>query len=268
MTEITTSEGLPSKDGRISDSSVFKFLDLPPELRCEIYAHLFFKARPILGLTMWSGARIRAQGLAIKGTPDCCDKNYTCSHYDAQLRPLTSVLQTCRQVSEEALDVLYAQTVFQTTLENRRRVLRLFAVGEANLRRIRHLHLVVFTPVPDYTLEQPYEWFWPAALDAASWFPLLDGLQTLKLLIKAPIWADHAGWPVWVEKLETLVLKFLGEHVDERTELTIDDNYSVFLCDAVDRCFRKPFRRVSSEEGDEFYHKNRYDPDNIHGTRG
>ncbi|KAI8962250.1 hypothetical protein F5Y11DRAFT_197629 [Daldinia sp. FL1419] len=93
----------------------------------------------------------------------------------------------------------------------------------------------------------------PVALDAGCWKALLEGLATLECVMKAPIWGYHGGWSVWVAQLET-VLGFVGENVDESTDVVVDDNYSMFLCEAVDRCFRKGFRRVKTEEGDAYYY--------------
>ncbi|KAI0111659.1 hypothetical protein F4814DRAFT_450333 [Daldinia grandis] len=269
MTEMITQEGLPSEHASSGSSGVFRLLDLPLELRNEIYAHLLVQKEPLLCSRVWfSTAARHLRRLAKEKARDCCGRNYACTHYDARLRPRTSLLRACRQVSDEALEVLYTQSVFRVDLESRSKLLRFFTVGKANLRRIRHLRLSAFTAYYSYCIagpgEKQWQFFRPAALDAAFWMALLGGLVTLEFIMKVPIWGHHDGWPVWVAQLEA-VLSFVGEHVDEGTDVAVDDNYSMFLCEAVDRCFRKPFRRVRTKEGDAYYYKTRFDPDNITG---
>lgn len=61
--------------------------------------------------------------------------------------------------------------------------------------------------------------------------------------------AEHAAQ--WGALLET-VLSFVGGNLGEGTDVRVDDNYSVFLCEAVRRCFTEPFRRVRTKEDDGF----------------
>ncbi|KAI4870007.1 hypothetical protein F4820DRAFT_317479 [Hypoxylon rubiginosum] len=255
---------------RACDTSHFRFLDLPLELRQEVYAHLLVQESPIQCSRVWFTTAARhLRRLAREGAVDCCDQNFGCAHYDTRLRPRTGILRACRQTSDEALDVMYAGSTFRVALESRSAFLRFFAaVGAANLRRVRRLALVASTHYYSYRIsgpgEEQWQFFRPAALDADAWAALLGGLVSLEFVMLVPIWGHHSGWPVWVEQLET-VLGFVGEHVDEETDVTVDDNYSMFLCEAVDRCFTKPFRRVRTKEGDSYYYKTRFDPENITG---
>ncbi|KAI2783411.1 hypothetical protein F4815DRAFT_349886 [Daldinia loculata] len=269
MTGMIVQEGLPPEHASGGSSGLFRLLDLPLELRNEIYAHLLVQTEPVDCSRVWfSTAARRLRRLAKENAPDCCSQNYACTHYDARLRPRTGLLRACRQVSNEALEVLYTQSVFRVDLESRSKFLRFFTIGEANLRRVRHLRLSAFTAYYSYRIagpgEKQWQFFRPVALDAAFWTALLEGLLTLEFIMKVPTWGHHSGWPVWVGQLET-VLSFVGERIDEGTDVTIDDNYSMFLCEAVDRCFRKPFRRVRTKEGDAYYYRTRFDPDNITG---
>ncbi|KAI0889371.1 uncharacterized protein GGS22DRAFT_70429 [Annulohypoxylon maeteangense] len=272
MSGIPPQEDLPSQ--HISDvrdestsSKPFRFLDLPLELRNEIYTHLFVQPEPISCFRTWfTTAPRHLRRLAKEKAPDCCGKNYACTHYDVRLRPRTSLLRVCRQVSEEALDVLYGRNAFRVDLESTARFLKFFTVGERNLRRVRDLMLCAFTEFYSYCIARPgelqWEFFRPAAKEARFWKALLQGLRSLLFVMKIPIWGHHGAWPVWVGQLEG-VLGFVGENVDEATVVTVDDNYSMFLCEAVDRCFKKGLKRVRSLEGDRYYYKTRFDPENI-----
>ncbi|OTB02469.1 hypothetical protein M426DRAFT_13445 [Hypoxylon sp. CI-4A] len=245
----------------------FRFLDLPIELRDEIYTLLYVYPHQIDCTRVWFTTAARhLRRLAKENAPDCCGQKYGCAHYDKRLRPLTGLLRTCRQVNEEALEIMYKRNVFHVELNNRNTFLRFFTIGERNLQRVRHLHLVAYTHYYSYHIagpgEKQWQFFRPAILDAAQWSALVAELTTLKFLVKIPIWGHYRGWPVWVGQLET-VLSFIGEHVDDGTDVIIDDNYSMFLCEAVDRCFKKGFRRVKTAEGDRYYYKTRFDPENL-----
>ncbi|KAI1209407.1 uncharacterized protein F4807DRAFT_92628 [Annulohypoxylon truncatum] len=265
MAEVTAEEDTPCQES--ISSRPFRFLDLPLELRNEIYAHLFLQPEPIDCFRKWfTTAPRHLRRRANEKAPDCCGLNYGCAHYDARLRPRTNVLRACRQVSEEALDVLYARNAFCVELESTARFLKFFSIGEANLRRIQLLTLSASTAYDQYRIARPWEtqcqFFRAATSEAPLWAALLNGLTTLLFVMKIPTWGWHGAWPVWVAQLEG-VLGFVGEHVDEGTEVMIDDNYSMYLCEAVDRCFKKGFRRVRTKEGDGYYWKIRFDPDNI-----
>ncbi|OTA82298.1 hypothetical protein M434DRAFT_401058 [Hypoxylon sp. CO27-5] len=266
MTDLSVQERPPFQQR--GDRNPTGFLDLPLELRNEIYSYLFLYDGPIWTFRIWfTTAKRHIRRLTKENAPDCCGKNWGCSHYDARLRPLTGILRTCRQISEEALEILYTQNTFHVSLENSSRFLNFFTIGEKNLRRVRYLQLSAYTYYYAYCVAHPelqWELFRPAANEASQWRALLEGLRTLEFVMKVPTWGHHSGWSVWVAQLET-VMGFIGEHVSEETDVTIDDNYSMYLCEAVDRCFKKPFRRVRTLEGDRYYYKTRYDPENITG---
>ncbi|KAI1100701.1 hypothetical protein F4804DRAFT_348285 [Jackrogersella minutella] len=234
--------------------SPLKLLDLPLELRNEIYALLFVQADPIACFRIWfTTAPRHLRRLAKKNAPDCCGMNHGCTHYDMRLRPRTGILRACRQVSEEALESLYKWNVFCVDIERTSRFLKLFTIGQQNLSRILQLRLTAWTSYFSYCIARPgerqWEFFRAAALEPRQWAALLEGLQMLEFVLKAAIWGFHGWWPVWVKELEK-VLSFVGENVDAEM-------------DAVDRCFKKSFRRVRTKDGDAYYYKTRFDPENI-----
>ncbi|KAK8001761.1 hypothetical protein PG991_013983 [Apiospora marii] len=276
------------------------FLNLPREIRDKIYHLLFAQPQPIDCYHVWftTPRRLRRQ-LAREGAddnPDCCGRwAYGCgTHYEARLRPHgTALLRTCRRVHDEGTEVLYGRNVFAVALEQRCVFLRLFGVGERNLQLVRHVKLTAYTDYHGYYITRdpdddlprgdghwgatPWEFFGgapPVGDDharAAGWRALMGGeLRTLEVAALVPNWAHHRGWPVWVGQLEH-VLRTIGDAVPEDAEVTVDDNRSLFLCDAVDRCFSargKGFRRVRLPEGDAHYDKQdgRFDPDDVGGA--
>ncbi|KAK7966193.1 uncharacterized protein PG986_000470 [Apiospora aurea] len=264
------------------------FLELPREIRDKVYEHLFIQPKDIDCYRVWftTARRLRRQ-LAREGAdPDCCGwRDYGCgAHYEARLRTHgTALLRTCRQVHNEGTEVMYARNVFAVALEQRCVFLRLFNVGERNLRLVRHVKLTAYTDYHGYYItydpddtrprgdghwgERPWEFF---GARAAGWRALMGGdLKTLQVAALVPNWGHHRGWPVWVDQLEH-VLKVIGDVIPEGADVTVDDNRSLFLCDAVDRCFssrKKGIRRVRLPEGDAHYNKKgRFDPDDVDGA--
>ncbi|KAL7627874.1 hypothetical protein AAE478_002069 [Parahypoxylon ruwenzoriense] len=159
-------------------------------------------------------------------------------------------------------------TCSASTSRPRIRYLRFFgAVGEHSLRRVRHLELRAWTTYYGHHTagegEQQWQFFRPAAPDVAAWAALLHRLADLRCTFMVPKWGYHAGLPVCVGQPEK-VLEFLWENVDENTEVTTDDNYSMSLCEAVDKCFLKEFRRVRTPQDDSYYYyRKRFDPENL-----
>ncbi|KAI1386825.1 uncharacterized protein F4822DRAFT_431693 [Hypoxylon trugodes] len=269
MDEVEVRANLPTQNtSHENGNGVFRFFDLPLELRNEVYSYLLVQPKPVQVVRLYFTTTWRKlQRLKEEGAPDCCGKNYICAHYDAKLRPYTNILRACKQASEEALDILYGRNTFRMVLESREKFRRLFAVGERNLRRVRYLKIVAVTTYWMYqviSLDEERYFFRPAAEDAVSWSALVGGLASLECVLKLPISNSRYGWLKWVGQLET-VIGFIGEHVDEETEVIVDDNYSIFLCEAVDRSFIKGFERVKTAEGDSYYWKTRFDPENVTG---
>ncbi|KAK8110616.1 uncharacterized protein PG998_007073 [Apiospora kogelbergensis] len=256
------------------------FLTLPREIRNNIYQNLFVQSQDINCYRVWfttSGRhrrRLAREGAAV---PDCCGRrDYGCpTHWEARLRPHgTALLRTCRSVHDEGTEILYGRNVFAVALEQRCVFLRLFGVGERNLRLVRHVKLTAYTDYLGYYIVPPgdigngdrwtaKQWEFFGGEDgsrAAGWTALVSGLHTLQVAALVPNWGHHRGWPVWVDQLEH-VLKVIGDGVPKDADVTVDDNRSVFLCDMVDRCFSgKRFQRARLPEGDAHYTKGRFDP--------
>ncbi|KAI1084814.1 hypothetical protein F5B20DRAFT_523303 [Whalleya microplaca] len=242
-----------------------KLLTLPLELRQEIYAYLLVQPDSIKTSKVWFTTAARhKRRLAKEGAVDCCGMEYGCTHYDKRLRPLTNILRTCRQISEEALHVLYCENIFELHFESRDYHRRFFTIGVENLRRIKHLRMDVWTRYYSYSIASPGEDQWlffygPDRYqdDEKYWVALMSQLATLEIILRVPTWGHHRGWPVWVGQLE-LTLKLIGSNVPDEADVSIEDNESMYVSDVVERCFPKGFKRVQTAWGDAYYKRETY----------
>ncbi|KAK4216278.1 hypothetical protein QBC37DRAFT_98373 [Rhypophila decipiens] len=107
----------------------FRFLDLPAEIRLEIYRHVLI-------------TRTKDGSLPITKLQPRHLRKPICTH-----TPRTSILSSCRLIYHEAVPILYQQTVFSFGLEVE--VLDFFhEVGRHNAKHIRHFKMEIsFTAI-------------------------------------------------------------------------------------------------------------------------
>ncbi|KAI1460455.1 hypothetical protein F4805DRAFT_393450 [Annulohypoxylon moriforme] len=264
MAELSAQKGLPSHQSNMRDEGTinrpFRFLNLPPELRNEIYVYLFVRSNPIERFDDWSiKAPRELYRIPRRKVPDC--RVYKCEHRDEHHRLCNGMLRTCKQISKEALYILYSKNKFCFRLEPEPRYFDFFTVGETNLRNIRHLS---FTVDPyqyhasqlkyhmsslGHRLRGQWQFFRPPVETTPHWKALLKGLATLQfVVVESQIEMQASAVPAFESQLEG-VMSSMGENVDDKTDVMIDDNYSVHLYQAVDRWFKKGFRMVRIVEG-------------------
>ncbi|KAI0845415.1 hypothetical protein F5Y00DRAFT_246510 [Daldinia vernicosa] len=232
------------------------FLRLPLEIREEIYLQLLL-FRDDVGvqsltpkLDRWIKSMWDDPGSAF------CDDDEN----DTVLRGRTSILCVSKQVSEEALDVLYQRNTFvtHTHADSHDKFLKF---GTANILRIRSLRLVT----------HPHElgYMEPVKFDPKIWCPLLKDLTHLSLVLKQPWKArehyDSSGskefrnyveedlrkWLVWLEP----ILQYFATNISDRTTVSIDDNELAETSEIVHKCFRAGYQRVQTEIGDVIFER-------------
>lgn len=205
------------------------FFCLPLEIREEIYFHLL------------SHSAIFVQYLNFEV--------YTWMWEDPERK--TGILSVSRQISEEALNVLYGRNLFIVTVHGGAHN-KLLKFGNANLRRIRYLRLVA----------QPMGICFPKPVqfDSQLWIPLLTGLSQLCLVAQQPLQArsyynapsfeeDMQRWIAWLEP----ILRYLAQNISEKTSVKVDDNKLVETGDVIQKHFRSGYERVQTATGDHIF---------------
>jgi hypothetical protein len=163
----------------------------------------------------------------------------------------TGILSVSRQISEEALNVLYGRNLFIVLVHGGAHD-KLLKFGTANIQRIRHLRLVA----------QPMGICYPEPMkfDSRLWAPLLTNLRQLCLVVQQPLRArgyynapsleeDMREWVAWLEP----ILRYLAENITKTTIVGIDDNDLVKTGELVQKCFPSGYEKVQTVTGDKIF---------------
>ena len=170
---------------------------------------------------------------------------------DVILKRRTGILSVSRQISEEALNVLYGRNRFSVCVHGGGHG-KLLNFGIANLRRIRYLELVA-QPMGICFPE-------PLKLDSQLWVPLLTDLSQLYLVAQQPLRAggyynapsleeDMQKWVAWLEPF----LRYLVQNITAATIVRIDDNNLAETGKVVQACFRPGYEKVQTVSGDRIF---------------
>lgn len=165
----------------------------------------------------------------------------------------SGILGVSRQISEEALQVLYGRSLFIVHVHGGAHN-RLLKFGTANLYRIRYLRLVA----------QPQGICFPDPInfDSQLWIPLLTNLSQLCLVAQQPLRAggyynapsleeDMREWINWLEP----ILRYLAHNISGTTIVGIDDNNLVETGQAVQKHFRSGYTNLQTVTGDRIFRK-------------
>lgn len=219
------------------------FLCLPLEIRDKIYFHLLLR-----------GA-ILVQYLNFEVDP-CIRSMWEDPErlYDDMGDPIperkTGILSVSRQISVEALNVLYGHNIFTVHVHVGAHN-KLLKFGTANIQRIRYLRLVA----------QPFFCFpEPVKFNSQLWLPLLTGLSKLYLVVQQPLEArgcyktpaleeDIQKWIAWLEP----ILRFLAQNITEETIVGVDDNGLMETGDVIQKYFRSGYENIQTVTGDKIF---------------
>lgn len=177
------------------------FLDLPLEIRCQIYS--YFVRKSAFNVSTFRGE-------------EWCVPGQHMQH------GLISLLLVSKQVYQEASDVLYGSTEFQVGINFRGgSCLRKLNVGTR--RRIRKL-IVVARAFRMY--EGPYH----PALSRRLWSPLLSQLTHLAIVVQQPVQQPYhrpshhkqqlTKWVDWIKP----IMNYIGQSLHPRCTVAVDDN--------------------------------------------
>ena len=212
------------------------FLTLPLEMRREVYRHLLHHPAPfVVNYLYYSTVWKRPVGMG--------KDYYSWLREWTDVKIHTSTLRVSKQVSDEALDVLYGENSYEIRLgggedDQNHNFIGRFA--PSNQRRIRRLQLHV----------QPTGlWFrHPIEIDPRIWTPLLANATRIRIIAQQPVlytgYFDERKVREWLEWLQP-VLEFINQHVSgTRSIVQVHDDDRVDTAKVMAACFPSGYRKV------------------------
>jgi hypothetical protein len=160
----------------------------------------------------------------------------------------TGILSVPKQVSEEALGILYGCNLFMVLMNGGAHD-KLLKFGTDDIRRVRYLRLVA-QPMGNCFLET-------MILESRLWVPLLTDLKRLCLVVKQPLRDGGyynarsleeviSEWIAWLEP----ILRYLARNITKTTIGEVDDNDLVETGELAQKSFPFIYERVQTVTGD------------------
>ena len=183
------------------------FLGLPFEIRLQIYRYCIFQKRIV--------EIVSTLPFMIKRYDDTLDLN-DCIRNDNK----NNLLLVSKQISEESLNVLYGENLFNIHLHRDSELWLKKTLAGVNRRRIRYLTLVARPQnVPDNPVR---------TLDNELWSSFLSGLNGLRIIAEQPLQTQPSSTPkqeleCWLKWIRPLVECF-GQHLSTETAVQVDAN--------------------------------------------
>jgi hypothetical protein len=154
----------PAADGKLVDTSLLvqtpprtSFLDLPYEIRRAIYCY-FIPRRTTFNIRFYPRSLYAAM-----------------PHSGCLGNGFRGLLLVCRQVSDEALDILYGENAFEVVMNLVGQNIARPMFPQSNRRRIRHVLLL--HPCRYYSHGGPVAA--PLTIDSTLWDPIFPTLKTM-----------------------------------------------------------------------------------------
>ncbi|KAE9989935.1 hypothetical protein EG327_002077 [Venturia inaequalis] len=205
------------------------FLDLPLELRYEVYRH-FFSRR-------------------------ACAPLHGRSHPQQQQPDPIALLLVAKSVSEEALDILYGESLYKINLPGTPSAEFETHITKRNMQRIRRVQLQLFR-----NKDSCVNGLGKRQLDTQTDALALAGITKLEIVPVAASWysagnpyceEERQNWLQWFEGLVEYTRSKVSSTL--RVELDNDDGEEATNAIVCTRHFPKRFRNVQTEAGDYYF---------------
>ncbi|KAI9858187.1 MAG: hypothetical protein M1813_007836 [Trichoglossum hirsutum] len=146
-----------------------------------------------------------------------------------------AILLVSRQVSEEALDVLYGENAFRATL--RRGDRDVFSkLAPTNRQRIRRLPIV---------LQDTFDHTAPPYFDSQIWPQIFANLTKLCIVAEQPLEPSKQKMDEWLTWLKH-VLQCVNQYVSSGSVVEVDDDDREETSSLVKECLRNGYRKATS----------------------
>ncbi|KAM5444849.1 hypothetical protein MferCBS31731_000304 [Microsporum ferrugineum] len=223
-------------------NSPSRFLDLPFEIRHEIYSYCIPYHSHFEEIRYF---RARASFPQPTKTGNVKNKN--------------AILRVSKQVSEECLNMLYGKNRFYITLNASRRCLLANRITAENRARIRDVVVIVRHMGPAYGLPPPV----PAD---GLWSSLLPGLRHLKIIAEQPVQSPQSPFdPTFDEKVRSWIRWFgplmecFAKYLTSYTVVEIDENGKDVTTELVRQYLHHRYRTVRDDiHGDFIFQRGRF----------
>ncbi|KFZ15581.1 hypothetical protein V501_02645 [Pseudogymnoascus sp. VKM F-4519 (FW-2642)] len=169
-----------------------------------------------------------------------------------------SIFLVSKQISDEALDVLYGENVFMMHLHGEGEIYFKKNFSEANIQRMRYLLLTAEPRGVSYT---------PGRMpDNALWCSVLPQLKMLRIVAEQPLEAGHYYnaptleqdmdcWLNWIR----LFLQCFRRHLSKHTTVEIDGDGRVETMALIKECLPGGYREVQCQlAGDFIFRRSRF----------
>ncbi|KAK2873816.1 hypothetical protein FQN49_002040 [Arthroderma sp. PD_2] len=184
-----------------------RFLNLPFEIRHEIYSHCIPYKSHFEEIRYFRARDSTSQ-----------------PSRPANIKNKNAILRVSKQISEECLNMLYGKNRFYITLNASRRCLVANRITAENRARIRDVVVIVRHLGPAYVRQTPV----PAD---GLWSSLLPGLRQLKIIAEQPAQSTHSPYdPALGEKIRSWVSWFgplmecFAKYLTSYTVVEVDEN--------------------------------------------
>lgn len=207
------------------------FLDIPLELRQEVYRFIFLAREPI-----------DQRSLVFKDEQTW-----------QEWKKRTAILRVSRQVNGEALNVLYGENIFEVDVHHgNHNVVWNFSL--ANQLRIRRLQLVI--------RPEGISWVPPVRLNSPIWPQILSNLIKLCIVAQQPLHLPtysmdydlNEHMEQWLSGLKS-TLDYVCQHISTRAVVEVDDDDREETGEVIKAYFPYGYKKIRTKTGDWFFER-------------
>jgi hypothetical protein len=208
-----------------SPATPTRFLDIPLELRRQIYHYLLVREDPIIVKRLLGNPYTPGQSQGLH----------------------SNILCVSKQINHEALEVLYGDNTFHVSLESGGFTSLDYVFTSTIRLQIRKLQLVI----------QDKDQVWQSLkFRPKLWEPILAGLKILTIVVKQPGKMDTyqrvpslGGWITWVGPM----VAYMAEQLPESVNVEVDDDGREDVGVLMEEAFPGGYRKVRTKFGDSLF---------------
>lgn len=217
------------------------FLDLPYEIRRDIYYHCIPRRKEI---------NVRSPSFPLE------DYGFMEGDFINQEYSRINILRLSKQITEECLDILYGENIFRLCLNGEGELGMKRNFTEMNRLRMRYLIVTANPAGVSYGTSTPDEFLWAS---------ILSSLKSLLIVAEEPIRAqgyynaptlrqDIDEWMVWISPY----LELFGRYIPETLNVAVDDDGRKYTRGLVQKHLPPTCRLGRSGLGDFIFRRGRF----------